>query len=134
MRRWKTKSNFFLSECAEMKRMQFRLIMLSAIYIWFGASEANAQMPYTNNSERADIISSVYLEIWGNSGGFTMNYDFIVNGRSGMRVGLFGFTDRDFSEIVSTGFVMTGNLFLETICINWSWEPAGLLLSNFVYY
>ena len=92
--------------------MQIKVTLLLIIVIWGGISESNAQVPYTNYSEPDDFISSAYLEIWGNSGGFTLNYDFIVNGRSGMRVGLFGFTDREFNEIISSGIVMTGNLFL----------------------
>ena len=94
-----------------MKKMQIKIILLFTIYIWAGVLKSYAQLPYSSYSEQPDIISSAYLEIWGNSGGFTINYDFIVNSRSGMRVGLFGFTDRDLNEIVSTGIVMTGNLF-----------------------
>ncbi|MGF1669092.1 MAG: hypothetical protein ACFCU6_01485 [Balneolaceae bacterium] len=94
-------------------KLVIRKLLTATVFLiyFFTVPQSNAQVPHLPTPDPPDIEQSVYLELWGNSGGFTINYDFIINHTGGLRVGLFGFPDRDFSEVTSSGIVMTGNLF-----------------------
>ncbi len=90
----------------------FKIVLLAASVQIFWGSSLFAQMPYIlPDPNPPDIVQTTYFEIWGNSGGYTVNYDAMINYSAGVRAGLFAYPDRDFDTFASSGFVLMGNFF-----------------------
>lgn len=83
--------------------MYKKCIFIILILFVFTASLTKAQV--------ADRSHATYFEAWGNTGLFSLNYDFTFNNHYGFRIGLMGEPKTDFeSAFNSFGIISSGNV------------------------